>query len=147
MLIFDPFKCLDFLMQVKNVNRTWIQIILWWELRRILYNVIVGVVGFCCLMALWQLVPQRGSEDVPEPIAIAAFGYLCNICYCLGWFAEIFISTSPKSRKDDSLFYSEKHYGPFVFKLGLGFTLLVMFLPVLLWCLIDLFTYLKMVVT
>jgi len=138
----NPFNLLDFLLQVKGEDRTCVQIILWWELRRILYNFIVGIVGICCWIALVSLIPQKGSQDIPEPIAVAAFAYLCNICYCLGWLTESVLRISTKNTDNlHSPFYSGKTYGPFCFKLGLYFTLFVMLLPVGLWSVFNLLAY------
>ncbi len=125
----NPLNCLDFLLQVKSEDREGFEVFLWWEFRRILYNIIVGVIGFCALIVIWTFVPTHGSQDIPEPMAIVVFAVLCNVCYCLGWFTELMLQGYvTDTGKVDSRFNPGKKYGPICFKLGLGLTLLVIFL-------------------
>ncbi len=107
---------LDRLLEVDSEKRSTFQILLWWELRRILYNIIVLAFGILCLVIISALVNVPAGEDLIEPFAIIGFGILCNLCYSLGWLTEIF-------RKKD------KRYGPKMFKIGLYFTLSFVFLP------------------
>ena len=111
-----PMKYLDRLLEVPSDDRNTFQILLWWELRRILYNIIVLAFGIICLMIISAIVNVRSGEDLVEPLAIIGFGILCNLGYSLGWLTEIF-------RKKD------KKYGPKMFKIGLRFTLFFVFLP------------------
>jgi hypothetical protein len=129
----NPFNCLDCLLQVKSEDRSYGQIIFWWELRRWLYNFICGLVGFLCLYVLELIVPHRGSEDAVEPIALAAFIYLCQICYTLGWFTECMFLAMATGFNDCRWLKPGKIYAPRCFKLGLGLTLCVILLPVCLW--------------
>lgn len=59
------------------------------------------------------------GEDLVEPLAVIGFGILCNLGYTLGWLTEIFLK--PTST-----------YGPKMFKRGLLFTLLFVFLPLVI---------------
>jgi hypothetical protein len=72
---------------------TW-QIILWWELRRLPYNIAVGITGLVSLV-LMELIGASfvaPGEDVEEPMGIIlgtlVFGFLANVGYTLGWIAE-----------------------------------------------------------
>lgn len=118
---------LNQLLQVKKVERSIIQIILWWEVRRLLYNVIVLIAGIISIIvmvtAASEHVHLQPGEDFYEPIMIPIFASLCNLCYTLGWLTEIFIKRSSS-------------YGPKMFKLGLYFTLFWVFLPTTIWIII-----------
>jgi hypothetical protein len=72
-------------------------IVRWWELRRIPYNFIVGLVGLVSIAALEYLgdaLLPRG-EDAVEPLMLlfgtAAYGIACNAAYTLGWISEIYL--------------------------------------------------------
>jgi hypothetical protein len=109
-------KFLDRLLEVYDEDRNTFQIIFWWELRRILYNLIVLVFGVVSLLLMSAMVNVQPGEDLVEPFAILGFGILCNLGYSLGWLTEIFI------KRDNA-------YGPKMFKIGLSFTLFFVFLP------------------
>ena len=112
-------KLFENLLTVQNEERNRLQIICWWEIRRILYNLIVLAAGILSMAIMHALVNLEPGEDLQEPLAIIGFGILCNLGYTLGWFTEIF---SDKSKK----------YGPKMFRIGLYFTLFWVFLPALL---------------
>jgi hypothetical protein len=108
----------DMFLNVKTEDRNFFQIILWWELRRILYNAITLVCGLVSLTLIFYFaeVELEPGEDLIEPLGLIFFGLLCNLCYSLGWITELF---TPKSTT----------YGPKMFKIGLCFTLFWVFLP------------------
>jgi uncharacterized membrane protein YhdT len=112
-------KYLDKWLEVDSENRNTFQILLWWEIRRILYNIIVLVFGIISLAIISAIVNVQPGEDLIEPFAVFGFAISCNLGYSLGWLTEIF-------RKKD------KKYGPRMFKLGLYFTLFFVFLPLLI---------------
>ncbi len=70
-------------------------VLLWWESRRLAYNVIVGLTGVVTVAVLVTNALVRGDDcGIPEPpllalFAIVGYGVMANICYTLGWFAEI----------------------------------------------------------
>lgn len=109
-------KLINTLLIVKNVNRNIFEVILWWELRRILYNLIALISGAISMGIISLLVNLKPGEDLEEPLMILFFGLVCNVAYTFGWITEI---VEPKSIS----------YGPRVFKLGLLFTLVIIFLP------------------
>lgn len=123
-----------FLLQVKDEDRTCSQIIFWWEQRRILYNIVVGIVGFFCWGMIQKLSPQYAA--IVNPFSIVSFACLCNIAYCLGWFTESLLLTYAKATGNIHC-NPGTTYGPFCFRLGLWFTLFVMFLPVALWSIVT----------
>jgi hypothetical protein len=72
---------------------TW-EIVRWWELRRIPYNLAVGIIGSLSLV-LMEIIGAtivKPGEDFEEPLAILfgslAFGIFANVGYTLGWIFE-----------------------------------------------------------
>jgi hypothetical protein len=129
-------KLLEKLLQVKTDNRTFFEIIIWWELRRILYNIIVLIGGILSIIIMLQAASERvhldPGEDLYEPIMIPIFAFLCNAGYTLGWLTEVFIKRSLT-------------YGPKMFKRGLYFTLFWIFLPSTIWVIVAIFDIVKKV--
>jgi hypothetical protein len=81
-------------MKASNPRVTFWEVILWWELRRIPYNLAVGITGLLSLV-LMELIGARfvePGEDVEEPmgiiLGILVFGFLANVGYTLGWITE-----------------------------------------------------------
>ncbi len=69
--------------------------ILWWELRRVPYNMIVGAVGF---LSIWTTYALNAShvepgEDLIEPLVlllvVALFGVFANYFYTFNWVNEL----------------------------------------------------------
>ncbi len=127
-------KYLNKLLQVKTEDRNLFQVIVWWELRRILYNIIVLIAGILSLIIMITAASGRvhlePGEDFFEPIMIPIFAVLCNMGYTLGWLTEVFIKRSAT-------------YGPKMFKRGLYFTLFWIFLPSTIWVIVALFDLIK----
>ena len=127
-------KYLDKLLQVKTENRSFIQVFIWWELIRILYNIIVLIGGILSIVIMLTAASGRvqlePGEDFFEPIMIPIFAFLCNMGYTLGWLTEVFIKRNLT-------------YGPKMFKRGLYFTLFWLFLPTTIWVIIAIFDIVK----
>src|SRR5690554_1732267 len=81
---------LNSLLVITKEERTAFQIIGWWEIRRVLYNLIVLICGLISMKIMSVLVCLEPGEDLQEPIAIIGFAVLCNLGYSLGWLTEIF---------------------------------------------------------
>jgi len=99
-----------------------------------LYNIIVLTTGFFehryyVDSGFWRVQLERG-EDFYEPIMISIFAFLCNMGYTLGWLTEVFIKRSLT-------------YGPKMFRPGLYFTLVWVFLPTTIWVIIAIFDIVK----
>lgn len=71
--------------------------IVWWEIRRIPYNVMLLVLGICTIAVVETVGGHYANpgEDVEEPLAIIfgaiVYGAAANVCYTLGWIADIFL--------------------------------------------------------
>ena len=62
---------------------------MWWELRRIPYNLtllVTGILGILCM----TLVVDRGGDFI-SGLAIMGFAFLANFFYTLGWVVELFL--------------------------------------------------------
>ncbi|MBI3028029.1 MAG: hypothetical protein HYY64_00745 [Candidatus Rokubacteria bacterium] len=57
----------------------------WWEVRRIPFNLIVGVYGVVCLVAFFWAITTSGhlqpGEDAVEPLALLAAPFGINVLY------------------------------------------------------------------
>jgi hypothetical protein len=104
------------------------EVIRWWELRRIPYNLVVGVVGLGSI-AIFEVVASsmvRPGEDAVEPpvllLGVIAYGLACNIAYTFGWIGEIYFF---QHARDAGLVFRNR-----AFPAGLILSCLVPILPV-----------------
>jgi hypothetical protein len=78
-----------------------LQIVGWWELRRIPYNLIVGFSGLLtiCVMVAVEINCERRtgvSSVLPDPPIFALFGaivyaFMANVCFTGGWVVELLL--------------------------------------------------------
>lgn len=78
-----------------------LDIIKWWETRRIAFNIIVGICGIITLAVLLAIAAIASSEfneplGLPDPPIIAVFAVIAyavgaNICYTGGWVIELIV--------------------------------------------------------
>jgi NhaP-type Na+/H+ or K+/H+ antiporter len=70
-------------------------VLFWWESRRLVYNIVVGITGIVTVGLLVANSLIRGDDcGVPDPplfalLLIIGYGVMANVCYTLGAFAEI----------------------------------------------------------
>jgi hypothetical protein len=104
-------------------------VVAWWEVRRIPFNVIVGLYGLLCLVAFFWAITTSGhlqpGEDAVEPLALLAAPFGINILYTLGWLVEVPIRLAVSNLTP--------RFGPTLLKVGLGFGLFLITLPAALW--------------
>jgi hypothetical protein len=105
------------------------KVVLWWELRRIPFNLIVGVYGIACLaIFFWAILTSgelQGGEDAVEPLALLAAPFVINFFYTLGWLVEVSARiVMPKL---------SPRFGPILLMAGLGFGLFLITLPAAFW--------------
>jgi hypothetical protein len=66
----------------------WWRVIVWWELRRIPFNLLIGAYGILCLLLFFWAITTSGhlqeGEDAVEPLALLAASFAANACYTLG---------------------------------------------------------------
>lgn len=118
----------------KEEDTSLVAVIKWWELRRIPYNLIVGVLGvFTCVITV--LVAAIASEKFWEPLglpdppiiavfAVIFFAVMANLCYTGGWMAELVVRAIWKERAGD--------FAQISFTLGLLFSAAVTLAPAVL---------------
>jgi len=104
------------------------QIILWWERRRALYNVAVGLVGFASVAVLLTVGPKvvGAQEPLFSPfflfLGILIYAVGANICYTAGWVFELLLRKRGRQN-------TEK-FAHAAFKAGLGFSCVITSLPI-----------------
>jgi len=108
---------------------TALRIVGWWELRRIPFNLVIGLFGVFAFAIFATSIYSAGvlqpGEDAVEPFALLLAPIAANICYTAGWLVDAplrFIRPSLSPR-----------FTPLLFRLGLGFSLFVISLPAVIW--------------
>ena len=114
---------------------SWLEIIEWWESRRVFYNlvlILVGMAGVFLMLLCGALAEPLVGEaiGIPDPpifmfVGIIVYGFLVNVCYTGGWIAELFLSRL----KPDS---NTNAFGVRAFRLGVSFSILVTLFPAVL---------------
>ncbi len=113
--------------------------ILWWEARRISFNAIVGATGLVTGLAMAALLLGfaagfRIPWDYPDPPILVvfmalAYGLMANVCYTLGWIAELGVRIVRPDRSDR--FASSAFASGVVFSVALTLSPLIPWLVIL----------------
>lgn len=108
------------------ICRTPVEIISWWESRRLTYNAAVGTAGLFTLVAVHIIarIPPF-AEPIPiEPTVIVpiVYGFLANVFYTGGWIAELWIR--------NTLGRGMEPVGPTMFRYGFVFSIGLTLLPI-----------------
>jgi hypothetical protein len=112
--------------------RNGLDILKWWERRRLPYNLAVGVAGGMSLvsLALVQMLPPFSSTPAIPLGGVLAFGIMANVCYFLGPAIEIALLALWGRTVLPT--------GPALYRMGLTFSVGLALLPTLLaliaWC-------------
>lgn len=91
---------------------TW-GVIRWWELRRLVYNLTLFIIGIASIIAMELLMEKviPVGEDAIEPVALALgiviYGVAANVCYTLGWVVEL---ASRRTDEVQARIRGEKHF-------------------------------------
>src|SRR5882757_4499720 len=108
------------------MNRPW-DAIIWWEKRRIPFNLIVLVAGLASGLVIELIGSQLvdPGEDVEEPLGmlfgVIGYAMAANICYSLGWITELLWSWGDTSCTET--------LRPKVFRIGVMFAIVLTLLP------------------
>ena len=132
-LILTPIKFLTQyrLFQREEKQMTSLQIILWWEARRVFFNMVVGIAGVITIFTMLfsaMLAEKLFNEPIgwPDPpifaiIGVVLYAIAANICYAGGWIAEL-ISREVWGDK-------AKSFAEISFTLGIVFSFFLTLLP------------------
>lgn len=116
-------------------ERSALQIIAWWEIRRIPFNILIGTIGIISLILLFKFVGEaevsHPEEDIIEPISLLLAPFGINFCYTFGWIGEIAFSRIWK--------VNDPKLGTKLLQTGTGITLFFAILPTLIWGIIFIF--------
>lgn len=108
---------------------SWWRVILWWEIRRIPFNLLIGIYGVFSLVIFYWSIMTSGhlqfGEDAVEPLALIVAPVVVNICYTMGWLLELSIRAMLPSLPSE--------FGPCLLRFGIGFSLFVISIPALFW--------------
>ena len=82
-----------------------IKLVLWWEHRRLYFNVLLLCVGLLSIFIFEWIggIDLRPGEDVIEPMALITFVPLfalcANACYTLGWLVDLITNSRRPSTR------------------------------------------------
>lgn len=101
-------------------------IVRWWEGRRLVYNVVVGIAGSVSLGAVTLLgaLPPQGHGVQFSLVPIVVVGVLANVCYLLGPIVEVAIEKLSRGQVLPT--------GPALYRMGLTFSTGLVLLPTLM---------------
>jgi hypothetical protein len=88
------------------------QVIRWWELRRVLYNAVLLVIGAAAMFGtLWLIDKVNPNSDIGTPIlGVFLYALIANSCYTMGWIVELL------ARRRDAV--AARQLGQRMFRLG-----------------------------
>ena len=105
------------ILKITQAKRKWYEIIFWWEIRRIPYNIIMYFIGLLSF--------QIGYVTIPLIYFVIGLGL--NILYTLGWIIELIFINRMKDKN------RKVKYPQYAFLSYLIFSTLIVFvIPVLL---------------
>ena len=112
------------------MQRPW-DAIIWWEIRRIPFNILILVVGILSLGSIlligsYSVRPAEadGFEPLSTLFAAIAYGIFANLAYTLGWVTELLWSWGDTERTES--------LRRRIFWLGVAFSVAVTLLPAFL---------------
>lgn len=120
---------IKWLLTVSDESRSVLNIITWWEIRRIVYNIVGGIAGLISLVLFLYFVSHSGKvppgEQILNPMVLLFLFVFLNLAYSAGAFVEVVLKLVAKSE--------HKKIGPLFFILGQLVALFFIFLPTVVW--------------
>lgn len=118
-------QLVEVLYPLPDVRRTALSSLRWWESRRLLFNKVVGATGLVTLGFASVFFILIGEFSLaPLIIGPVVYGIAANVCYTLGWVAELAARAAWGRQAPD--------LGPLLFRHGLIFSVGLTLFPVLL---------------
>jgi hypothetical protein len=77
------------ILKITSSDRKWYEIVLWWELRRVIYNGVMYFVGILSFEIAFITIP----------LIYIAIGLALNVFYTFGWVLELMLSKGFNSSK------------------------------------------------
>ncbi len=115
---------LQTLFSIPDGERTFMQVLFWWELRRVAFNAILAITGIVSL-TLFALFVDGWFDFISPPLLPTLFFVtVSNFFYTGGWLAETVLRLLNRKRVGN--------FGPRAFKYGLLFSMFVAFVPTLI---------------
>jgi hypothetical protein len=114
----------------EGVYSKW-QIVVWWEHRRVYYNLLLAFVGIFTILVVEFIggLTVKPGEDVIEPMALVIvvplFALCANVCYTLGWIIDLILQRSKPSLH--------------LLVTGYGFSAAVTLIPAMFFCVMFVF--------
>ncbi|HET8650488.1 MAG TPA: hypothetical protein VFL95_10630 [Gemmatimonadales bacterium] len=108
-----------------DFQRTPLSLVLWWERRRMSYNLIVGGAGLLSLTICQFFAALPPGPYHPLPLLLVpVYALLANLCYSAGWLAELGMRALWKDNAPRA--------GPFLWRQGVIFSVGLTLLPTVL---------------
>ena len=118
-------------------ERSVLEIIIWWEKRRVSYNFIVGIMGFVFFLLYAFFVDRaqilKPGEDIIEPMALFVVPIFWNFAYTMGWAFELGARKIPLLKDWGT--------GSYLLRWGINFSLFLLAIPAIYWGAYCLFTW------
>jgi hypothetical protein len=104
------------------------EVIRWWERRRILYTLIVGIAGVLSYLvanSIAEVYPQNADDFLKPAFVLVGVPFLvivANICYTFGWMIELALRKKASSRRFRAIaFYAEVVFSVIIMSLPVWF--------------------------
>lgn len=124
-------KAIEWYFFAPNEPRGFLEIIWWWEIRRFVYNFVVGSVGLVSLIFFFIFITASQKltegEDAVEPIALLFAPIFINICYTSGEVLELIYGRVWKDKDGKEAMATR------LLKLGTGLSLIAVLIPSVYW--------------
>jgi len=107
-------------------SETPVQVVGWWERRRLPFNIAVGATGLASLSAIAVLSaigPDAHRVIGPPLVAVLAYGVVANLAYTSGWLIELLLLRPLFGRRSGTV-------GAALFRYGLAFSVGLSAIPI-----------------
>jgi hypothetical protein len=103
-----------------------VEVVRWWEQRRLPFNVAVGATGLVSLSfiaGLGAIGPEAHAFQGPPLVGVLAYGAMANLAYTSGWMLELLMLRPLFGRRSGTV-------GATLFRYGLAFSMGISAIPI-----------------